>query len=289
MKERVRVRKSGEAAADATQTNRLTNISVNEVSIVDSAANKRKFLVVKDDSGGAPPPPPPAAPPPPTAPAALTISPELKAKVSQVLQSAQEKIGAIAKALDGATETPGAPAPQQLMDALASLSGLFSPQPPAAPPAAPHAPPPHAPPAPAAKDETAKAGKKISAERLKQLMTAKTALDTILSEVATDATEEEVVDGDSKTKTEKNEASTTVAAPAPAPSEELVRINAQLDNLAGLVGKMTLVFEGQNTRIDQLAKARGESRQVDLDNSSITKAEKVVWEMDMAKPTKVVA
>jgi hypothetical protein len=290
MKERTRVRKSAEA--EPQPTNRLTGITVSEVSIVDRAANQRKFLVMKEAAAA---PPPPAAPPPAPAPAPpveqLKISPELKAKVVGALRSAQEKIVGLAKQLEGALETPGAPAPQALLDALAGISGLLAATPAQQPPAPPQ------PPAP-----TAKAGKKISAARLEQLMTAKTALDTILSEVAagieadeTPATEPE--------KTTKNDGVVTPGAPAvpattpatpaapvtpAAPPDELSEIRASMEQLAGMVGKMTLVFEGQNQRIDSLTKSRGQSQQVEIDKVTTAKSERVVWDMDMAKPLKIV-
>jgi hypothetical protein len=272
MKERTRVRKSAEA--ETKPTNRLTGITVNEVSIVDLAANQKKFLVVKDAAPpAAPPPPAPATPPPAPAPS-LTISPELKAKVTGVLKTAQEKIAVLAKALEVAVETPGAPAPKELMDALAGISGLF-----AATPAAPAPPAPPGPPTPPVQ----KAGKKISASRLEQLLTAKTALDAILAEVADPETETEP----EPEKTEKNEPAALPVEPAVPPvTTDLTEIRTSIEQLAGMVGKLTLVFEGQNQRIDSLAKARGQSQQVEIDKT--TPQQRVVWDMDMAKPPKTV-
>lgn len=290
MKERTRVRKSAEA--EPQPTNRLTGITVSEVSIVDRAANQRKFLVMKEAAAT---PPPPAAPPPAPAPAPpveqLKISPELKAKVVGALRSAQEKIVSLAKQLETALETPGAPAPQALLDALAGISGLLAATPAQQPPAPPQ------PPAP-----TQKAGKKISAARLEQLMTAKTALDTILSEVAAGIEADETA---TEPTTKNDEGVTTPAAPAvpattpapvapvtpattPATPDELGEIRASMEQLAGMVGKMTLVFEGQNQRIDSLTKSRGQSQQTEIDKVPTTKSDRVVWDMDMARPLKVV-
>jgi hypothetical protein len=291
MKQRVRVQKEAAPAAEAAATNRLTDITVNEVSIVDRAANQRKYLIVKD----APPPaavaPPPAAAPPvaPPAPPQLKISPELKAKIAGVLTAAQAKITEIAKALQTAAETPGAPAPQELIDALTGLSGMFAANPAAPPAAAPPAA--HPAPPPAAKEETAKAGKKISAARLAQLMSAKEAIDTIIAEVS-DATDDDAAAVEpaktEKATAAKNEGGVGVTEVAPSTSE-LDGIKASLESLAGLVGKMTQVFEGQNQRIDALAKARGESKQLDLEKAgSPPKDKPVVWDMDMARPLKVV-
>lgn len=293
MKQRVRVQKTEAAAgdaADSTPTNRLTGISVNEVSIVDHAANKRKYLVVKEDKTAAAPPPPsgtpaaPAAPAaPPTAPAQpatpqLKISPEFKAKVAGVLSAASAKIAVISKALETAAETPGAPPPQELMDALTGLSGLFA--------SAPAAPAPPAPPTPPAAPQ-AKAGRKISAERLKLIADAKSALDKVIADV-TEADDDDA-DGDKPAKTEKNDPTPAgdPATPPVAAAPDLSGIIASVEQLAATVGKMTQVFEGQNQRLDKLAKARGESRQVDLDKQTEPRGgQKVVWAMDMAAPVK---
>lgn len=293
MKQRVRVQKEAAPAAEAAATNRLTDITVNEVSIVDRAANQRKYLIVKD----APPPaavapPPPAVAPPvaPPAPPQLKISPELKAKIAGVLTAAQAKITEIAKALQTAAETPGAPAPQELIDALTGLSGMFAANPAAPPAAAPPAA--HPAPPPAAKEETSKAGKKISAARLLQLMNAKEAIDTIIAEVS-DATDDDAAAVEpaktEKATAAKDEGGVGVTEVTPATSE-LDGIKASLESLAGLVGKMTQVFEGQNQRIDALAKARGESKQLDLEKAGNgpPKDKPVVWDMDMARPLKVV-
>jgi hypothetical protein len=289
MKQRTRVRKADAAVVteDKTPTNRLTDISVNEVSIVDRAANQRKYLVVKDA-----PPVPPAAPHPPTAPPSptLQISPELKAKVMGILTTAQERIGIIAKVLEGSSETPGAAPPQELMDALAQLAALF------APTQAPPAPPlPGPPAAPAVKDETKKAGRKLSAARLAQLQSAKTTLDALLADVTATGADESEPDADEpdepsapKTPAKKEEAPGKVEEPT-AESAELTEIKAGLSGLVTAVGRMTEVFEGQNARIDALQKSRGESRQADLDQqTAVKKAARVVWDLDMARPLKTV-
>jgi hypothetical protein len=287
MKNRVRIRKSEEAATvDSPPTNRLTAITVNEVSIVDRAANQRKYLVVKEAAAqpGVPPPaaPPAVAPPPPAPPVAqLRISPELKMKIGTILKAAQEKIVAIAKALETAAETPGAPPPQELIDALTGLSGMF---------AAPAAPAPAQPaPAPAPVAAPAmKAGKKISAARLALLTSAQASLKTIIDEVtAAGADDDETEEPSTPAKTGKSDplAEPLVATP---PDPQLGALQTQLDSLAGLVGKMTLVFETQNQRIAEVTKSvRGESRQVELDKGS-AKPQRVVWDLDMAKPMKTV-
>lgn len=276
---------ASDETADPKATHRLTDISVKEVSIVDRGANKRTYLVVKDDPQPPAPPAAPTAPAPPT----LRISAELKTKVLGQLTTAQERIGVIQKVLEGASETPGAPPPQELMDALAQLAALFTDtaQPPAA---APPAPPPAAPPPPAAKGdpaETEKAGRKMSAARIAQLEEMRTTLSTMISEVS----------GDSDKKDEEEEkaapASTekTAAAPVipPAPIPELDELKTSVKGISETMDKMFLVFQGQKARIDELSKSRGASRQVDVDGSdSKPKSTKVIWDTDMASPTKVV-
>lgn len=132
-----------------------------------------------------------------------------------------------------------------------------------------------------------KAGKKISAARLALISDAKAALDKIISDVAgaDDADDEAAPE-----KTEKSAELTTTTTLEPAPvTDELASIKTSIEGLAGLVGKMTQLFEGQNSRIDQLTKARGQSRQVDLDKAGgARREEKVVWDMDMAKPAKAI-
>lgn len=289
---KVRVRKSAESAAsaapegDTTPTNRLTDITVNEVSIVDRAANKRSFLVVKDAAPGQPPvpAPAPAVPPAPGTPppaSSLKLSPEVKTQVVGLLQKAMEKISLISKALEGAVEAPGAVMPPELTTALASVGDLFDAVSPAAPPVAAPAPAHAAPPVvPAQKDETEKAGRKISSARQKLLNDAKTALDAVLADVS-ESTEEEAP----KTETEKSGSTETVVAPAP--SAEIVEIKAALTTLGDVIGKMTKVFEAQNKSLEALSKSKGSSNQVDLDKETVKKgAEVVVWDMDMARTKK---
>lgn len=299
MQYRQRISKSEAAAAtDQTPTTRLTGIDVEEVSIVDRAANKRSYLVVKrakspaqkdDGVDKAAPPPPTAAPPPPApngapppAPApTLTISPELKAQVLGALKSATEKIGIITQVLQGATETPGAPPPQELMDALKQLAAMFTPAAPAPaapPPGSPAAPPPAAP--PAQKDETAKAGKKLSNARLEQLTAARQLLDGLISDVS-DAQADADVDGDADKAPSKKQ-----DAPA-APADHSPQLKAIQDSLAAVtdtIGKVVKVVEGQNQTIANLQKSRGGSRQVDTEPVTTTKsAEPVQWPIDMAR------
>lgn len=274
MAHRERVRKSDTAPST---TNRLTGIVVNEVSIVDRAANQRKFLVVKD----APFPPPSAAPAPPAGAAppvpapAWSIAPELKQRIAAVLKTAQDKIVALNKALETATETPGAAAPPELVTELTEIGGLFIAKPaPAAPPTPPGAPAP-----------TEKAGRKISAARLAQLLTAQETLTSLIAEVQDAPAEpEDAKEPGEKAPAKKEEGDAAPPAPAQVPAE-LTEIKDTLVALSAAMGKMTQVFEGQNARIETLAKSRGESRQADLDKPTVRKeARPVVWGLDMNRP-----
>lgn len=264
MRQRTRVRK---AEGDA-ETNRLSGIVVNEVSIVDRAANQRKFLVVKE----APPAPPsaaPATPPTPTPAPAWTIAPDLKAQLSTVLKTASEKIASLIKRLNTATEAPGAEEPQELATLLSEIGALFAKPPDTADNAPGLAP-------------AAKAGRKLSGARLQRLNTIRTQIDELISEV-----DDSTADGDdndaavAKTTARKGEEPPAAAEPA-----SLTEIKDALAELGTTLGKMMLVFEGQNSRIDTLAKNRGESRQVDLEKSLRKQPaeEEVVWSMDMNKP-----
>lgn len=336
MKHRQRVQKSDVAPGavdDESPKHRLTGISVNEISIVDRAANKRKYLVVKRDGvlhvekdfpppHGGPQQQAPAPPVPPTAPAppTLRISPELKTKVIGILKTAQERIGVIAKVVEGSSETPGAAPPQELMDALSQLAQLFAPA--AAPPAQPTAAAPAAaaPPAgpPAMKDATEKAGRKLSAARLAQLNSVRATLDALISDVSAAEREEaeaaSSADDDGEQPAKKAETQTTPdATPAgeppggdrpsnpekkqdeekkPAvgtsPSQDVTELKQSVAGVVDSLAKMTQLFEAQNQRFDTLAKSRGASQQADLDSPVIKKQERVVWELDMASPMKTI-
>lgn len=317
MKVRQRVQKADAAAATTEDgdaaTHRLTGIQVKEVSIVDRAANKRKYLLVKDDdkandsaTGSSAekatptnpdqPPTPPTQPGPPATPQAptLRISPELKTQVIGILKTVLERVGVINKVLEGSSETPGAAAPPELMTALNQLAQMISQAaaptaPPAAPP--PGAPPPAPPPSAAKTEEkpadAEKAGRKISAGRLQQLTTIREALSTLITDVS--AAEPGEGEGDGA------EGGGEPAAAPPAqgaeksapPATELTTLTSVVSSLAEQMGNMTKIFEQQNQRIDQLSKSRGASRQADLDIPTVPrKAEKVIWDMDMAKPLK---
>lgn len=132
MRARVRVRK------DDAQVFRLTDIEVEEVSIVDRAANKRKFLVTKADPPAAPAPSAaPAVPAPTPAPApapdpgpktepTMRLSPEMKAELVKRIATALERVQALGTLIGGAEEVAGMlEIPAELVTKVAELvSGI---------------------------------------------------------------------------------------------------------------------------------------------------------------------
>lgn len=296
MRNRHRIQKADEIPAETSEgtkpTHRLTGITVKEVSVVDRAANKRKYLLVKEDETNKALPQTPDLPAPPQGTNALRITPELKTKVMGALQDAQEHIGRITKVLEGSSETPGVPPPQELMDALTQLANMFlqSEGTPGTQPATP----------PTAATKTAegatggtepaeKAGRKLSAARLAQLQAAHETISALLAEVSEEKpADAKPAEGDAAS-TEKN------APPAPPAAPAIdVHVNAlrgEMTAMSASIGeslkKMTMVFEHQNARIEDLSKARGSSAQVDLDaQHANTQPKKLVWDMDMAAPRK---
>lgn len=321
MKKRQRISKADAAEATVTDsadaTHRLTGISVKEVSIVDRAANKRKYLLVKEDEKGKQPdvaksaddaakgdadatkavpgsPAQPAAPPtppgPPTTPQAptLRISPELKAQVAGLLKTLQERVGVITKVLEGSSETPGAAAPPELMDALKQLAQMIS-QVAAPTPAAGDQPPPDAQ-KEDGKTDAEKAGRALSADRLSQLTTIRDSLNALIDGAApTPAASGEPEPAAASGGTEPAPAASGAEKSA-APSPEIVALQTAVTSIADSMANMTKVFEQQNARIAELSKSRGESRQPDLDRQPTTKKEEpVVWDMDMARPLRSIA
>ena len=128
---------------------RLSDIEVEEVSIVDRAANQRKFLIAKnqpaeveaDKATGTQAPAPAPAPTPPPAPApppepepdpgpktepTMRLSPEMKAELAKRVAAATERLKAIATLVTGAEEVAGLlEIPAELVTKVAELvSGL---------------------------------------------------------------------------------------------------------------------------------------------------------------------
>lgn len=318
MKTRQRILKAdapADAAAtdDSAATHRLTGISVKEVSIVDRAANKRKYLLVKEEEQktdaaakgdedaskavpGSPAQPPaaPAPPGPPTTPQppTLRISPELKAKIAGVLKTVQERVGVISKVLEGSSETPGAAAPPELMTALNELAQMITQAGAPAAPAPGQPAPPAAPPA-AAKTEgdsaegTEKAGRKISADRLQQLNNIQASIAALISDVS--ATEPAGTTETAAASSGGTEPAAAGTEKSTTPSPEIVALQSAVTSIADNMANMMKVFEQQNARIAELSKSRGESRQLDLDRQPTTKQqEKVVWDLDMARPIRAI-
>lgn len=284
MRTRHRVNKSEATASGSNKaTHRLTEIDVAEVSIVDRGANQRTYLVVKDEkgkgdsdkseaatqptakSGEVPalpsqPDQPDASPPP-----AVNITAEAKTQMLTALKAAQERLGAITKTVEGATVAADATLPAELVEEMTRLSQLFAPKP------------------DADKTDAEKAGRKISGARMQQLQSMRATLDAMIAETSSEAaTTEETAETEEPAEAEKS-------AKPPQPSAELAEVSGAVAKLATTVAKMVEVFEGQNQRIDALAKSTGESRQADLDSPrQPEKPKKVVWDMDMASPLKTV-
>lgn len=177
---------------------RLTEIDTEEVSIVDRAANQRKFLVVKganmakagspvvpDGKGGhtttekdgAPAPTVPDATP--TTPAlnepVLNLSPETKAELIKRLAAATSRIDALKAMIAGAVEVPGSvEVPSSISDLVAELlTGITHGE--------------------VAKGEVAKGLPQFSAQRVAQIQAARSALDELLGSITKPApTEPEV-------------------------------------------------------------------------------------------------
>lgn len=160
MKNRVQIRKDAAPAADTVT--RLHDMEVQEVSLVDRAANKRTFLVVKRDTGElgggtnvelapdgkggfvpvqkdaptadahpavpAPPPPagakqPPAAPPAAGAKPPLSISADAKAAMEAGLHAAVTQLTAYLTQLQGTQPDPAAQgAPPEAQQALQAVA-----------------------------------------------------------------------------------------------------------------------------------------------------------------------
>jgi hypothetical protein len=129
---------------EAATIYRLTDIDTEEVSIVDRAANKRKFLVVKghtmqgeivsDGKGGhtvaketptAPVPDASATPTTPATPASepvLQLSPEAKIELSKRLDAAAARMAALKTLVASAVEVPGlVEVPSEIATAVAEL------------------------------------------------------------------------------------------------------------------------------------------------------------------------
>lgn len=283
MRVRARIAKS-DTAETAPKTHRLTDIVVEEVSIVDRPANQRKFLVVKHADGAAD-----TEEPKTTSPAEgerkvtpMKIAPQEKSKLAETLKSVVDAAAEISKQLEAAEAADGAALPEELSTAVAALAKLL---------------PAGAgkeivtPEAPAAEGDVAKAGRKISQGRLEALIQTRALLDQVISEVKPGETAAAADADESETTTEKSApaaAPAAVAAPVTDASAEVLK--ELRDQLAALTETVEVLVKAggiQKKRIDELAAASGGSRQVQTEKSEgENEPEEVSWPMDMNNPIK---
>jgi hypothetical protein len=285
MRRKVGLQKSSAAAvlaADESQTHRLTDIEVKEVSVVDRPANRRKFLVVKREPEAA----------------TMKISPEAKTELENKIKGILEAAEAVSKSLETAEAAAGAPTPAELTAALETMGKLLGVG--ATATQAESQPTEKAKPTPPPKKDedegdpdteeeddedededeakkktkdsakdVAKAGRKMARGRKERLAAAVTALKDLLSEV-------DDSDAPAAPKVE--------TAKAAAPDTAVV---SALRELSEHVAVITKAMSRQKERLDQLAKSTGGSRQVVTEKSDVAESSEVSWPLDMNKqPTR---
>lgn len=259
---RQRVAKSSETP-EARKVNRLSNIVVEEVSIVDKPANQRVFLVVKSekgDGGTTPPPPePPDAATRPTGMAPLKISATEKAKYTTALAAIAAKVSEVAKALEGAEVVEGVATPEAVTKAFADIGALLG-------------------------VEVGKAGRKISAPRLEAMRQAHTLLGQVIAEA--DPPELEA-----PAEPAAKSAVAPVAPPAAPPPAAPVAdpaVTAAIKEMTETMGVLVKAVGVQKKRIDELSSSDGGSRQVPVDKSETAAdgEEDLSWPLDMNRPFK---
>ena len=157
MRVRSKLSKSTVGVPEEKPTTQLTDLTVEEVSLVDRAATRRTFLIVKN------------APPetPAEKPAAMKITASDKAKLVQKLAAARAAMEAVGTVLETAEEAEGVELPKELQDSIEKVGKLFVEQPQT--PAVPQQP-----------EVTAKAGKKFSAANEAKLRDAQKLLNELL-------------------------------------------------------------------------------------------------------------
>lgn len=266
MRVRVRVLKAETAAVAAEQppkVHKLTDLVVEEVSIVDRPANGRQFLIVKSATASEP--------------AAMKISPEEKAKLVRKMAAVNAALAAMNTALDGAEESAGAAVPDALTKTLADIGKLLgsdssSPTAPATPPVEP----------PKTDDaDVKKAGRKISAANQKKLEAAMTALTELFADVG--ATKDDAETALEIAATAKSEpAAPPVAPPADAATE------LALKQLTETVSSLTKAVRTQKSLLDAVRNATPGSRQPNIERADEETGGKdepeFCWSMDMNAP-----
>ncbi len=302
-----------------TDIYRLTDIEVQEVSVVDRAANKRKFLVVKSEENSAMPksievkpdgkgnleiakddpatPPAPGAPPSTDAPAApppaevvIRMSPGAQAEMVKRCDGAIEKLNALkalvskAQTEDGITEIP-----QEVVDAVGGIVHLLSEgEDDAAAPA------PEAPPAPPADDSLAKSvaksfsieitkgRKQISMVREAKLRAAAGALSDILAELAPPA-DVTVEPSNVDAMVEVTEKTITKSM-----LSYETKLAKSMDGLLKVVKNQNEAIAKQAARIEQISSVdRGRTTANGATAEEVTKAATPTptpWSLDMSEP-----
>ena len=271
MRTRTRVRK----AEDEKVVSELTDIEVEEVSVVERAANARKFLLLKAEAKTEEKPADAEAKP---AGEASKISKEARAELVALLKGALEQIELIGDQIARAVVADGAGVPEAASAALARLRKMFAGE------------------AGGESDvdkgektETEKAGAKISASRLARLEEARAQaashlelLDGVLSEVRPgEAAEQETEKGSKKEEPRP-------AAKAEIPeelAETLEQVGKSLKTLTDVVVRQGEELADLKKSADEPAPARGASRQVAGEGrEDVEKGGDVSWPLDMNRP-----
>lgn len=273
MRHRARVLKATSSATpDAPKVTKLTGIEVEEVSIVDKPAIRRKFLMVKRLAGASQQPEPEHAP--------MKLSPESKQSLTKQIDAARAALEQMTAAVGGAEETPGAEMPAALSKALSELGALISATS-TTPPASPAAP--STPPA-TTTDDVEKSGRKISQANQQKLEAAMNALKELFTSVAGEPDAPPEIAATAKS-------ATPPAAPAPpAPSSEIAGIEKAIGELASTMTSLTKAVRTQRARLDEVCNATPDSRQVNLDKAAARidappdDEPEFTWSMDMNRP-----
>lgn len=277
---------------------RLTDIDTEEVSVVDRAANQRKFIVVKGDKMpkpgspvvpdgkgghttdkatpppevGTPPTPAPAEPNMPSEPV-LNLSPETKAELTKRLDNALNRITALKTLIGSATEVAGVvEVPSTIADLVAELLTGIS----------------HG---DVEKGAVAKGLPQFSSARVTQIQTARDALDALLGSI------------------KPVEAPTSETPPAPPPevaptTDEVVakavakamasfelKLAGGFDKIASVVATHGIAIAKQNEAlvgIEKSGRATPRSSAPEGARETTNKAddEDVRWPSDMSNPDK---
>lgn len=260
---RYRVQKAASTPAEKP-VNKLSDITVEEVSIVDRPANRRQFLIIKSAVGA-----------PAEKPAPMQISAKDKATLTRKVQAANAAIEAMQAALDSAEEADGATVPDELtnaMDAVSKLLGKAAPKEEPKP-----EPKPEAKPEPKAEDDVNKAGRKFSAANEQKLRDAQKLIAELLGDGAKADDSPDVPETAATAKTETQKAEDK-------PDATAIALNSLTDTVATMIRAM----KAQKARIDELTTSTPGSRQVNTEKSDEDEKppaeDAFSWPMDMNRP-----